>query len=342
MIKSISSQKLHDDLTRRITGGDLQPGMAIPSENELSEQYSISRPTVRRILEKLCTRNLLEKRAGKGTFVRSLPTKEDAMTEKQFIIGTDHLDSAVFYYSQIFKGIFSSPFGKNASLNFQQGKDLEKGIATAPVNALLLSHDILPDAAYEKLLSQKIQILHLNRVCALPGVSSITVDHTAEAEKAVEYFLRYGHREIAMVGGRQSPYSSQLRMRGWENAYRKMGVPVPEHLRLSYDEIQIPGRAEEFIRGNRFSAVFCVNYATYQMFIQEFVRCTGKKSTDIDVFVFDDLSLALPEQAHLCNYIKMPLFKMGEMSIEYLRKKAFDPDCPVMKTVLPCSLIINR
>ncbi len=342
MIKNVASQKLHDDLTRRITGGELQPGMAIPSENELSEQYAISRPTVRRILEKLCNRNLLEKRAGKGTFVRSLPTKEDAMTEKQFIIGTDTLDSSAFYYSQIYKGIFTSSYGKNVSLTLQTNSDLEKGILSNSVNALLLVRDLLPDDEYEKLLAQKIQLLHVNRICHFPGVAWVSIDHTAEAEKAVEYFLRYGHKDVALIGGQRVHSSSLLRMRGWENAYRKMNLPIPEHLRLYHDEIRVPDKMESFIRGNHFSAVFCTNYAMYQIFMQEFVRCTGKKSSDIDVFVFDDVSLALPDQAHSCNYVKMPLLEMGEMSIEYLRKKTFDPDYPVMKHILPCSLIINR
>lgn len=343
MIKSSNSQKLYDDLNSQISESVLLPGMAIPSENELAEQYSISRPTVRKILEKLCVRNLLEKRAGKGTFVRQAPTGGDSLTEKQLIIGTDCLDSVAFYYSQIFKGIFSSPYGKNVSLNFQPDSDLEKGIISNPVDALLLTRDILSDEAYEKLLSQKIQILHINRISSRPDVAGITVDHTVEAEKAVEYFLRYGHKEIALVGCQYAPSSSSfLRTRGWENAYRKMGLAVPEHLRLDYENMRAPGRIESFIRKNGFSAVFCVNYATYQIYMQEFVRCTGKKSSDVDVFVFDDLSLALPEQASFCNYTKMPLFKMGEMSIEYLRKKAFDPDYPVLKCILPCSMIINR
>jgi len=47
-----------------------EPGGAIPSENELSSNYGVSRMTVRNVITKLVQEDLLERIPGKGTYVR--------------------------------------------------------------------------------------------------------------------------------------------------------------------------------------------------------------------------------------------------------------------------------
>ena len=57
----------------------------IPSEPELSELYSVSRITVRRAVDELCTEGYLIKKQGKGTYVghpklqRKIERADDAM-----------------------------------------------------------------------------------------------------------------------------------------------------------------------------------------------------------------------------------------------------------------------
>lgn len=57
-------------LKEMIEGRDFSPGDQIPSERELSEQMGVSRMTVRRAVENLIDRGLLERRSTSGTFVR--------------------------------------------------------------------------------------------------------------------------------------------------------------------------------------------------------------------------------------------------------------------------------
>lgn len=49
---------------------DLGPGAMLPGERELAGRYGVARATVRRALEDLTTRRVLERRHGAGTFVR--------------------------------------------------------------------------------------------------------------------------------------------------------------------------------------------------------------------------------------------------------------------------------
>lgn len=61
--------QLEEILRIAIANGEWQPSQAIPSENELSKEYGISRMTVRSVVSTLVKEGLLYRVQGKGTFV---------------------------------------------------------------------------------------------------------------------------------------------------------------------------------------------------------------------------------------------------------------------------------
>lgn len=56
-------------LAGEITNGTFPPGSQLPNEDELIEQYGVSRTTIRQTIQNLIRRQLVEIRRGKGTFV---------------------------------------------------------------------------------------------------------------------------------------------------------------------------------------------------------------------------------------------------------------------------------
>src|SRR6201985_3331265 len=56
-------------LIARITDGSLSPGSRLPSEDDLVQEYAVSRTTIRAAMQSLVQRGLVEIRRGKGTFV---------------------------------------------------------------------------------------------------------------------------------------------------------------------------------------------------------------------------------------------------------------------------------
>jgi GntR family transcriptional regulator len=63
-------QQLRDAVTSQITAGVWKPGDAIPAEQALAETYGLALGTVRKAIDTLVADGLLERRQGKGTFVR--------------------------------------------------------------------------------------------------------------------------------------------------------------------------------------------------------------------------------------------------------------------------------
>ena len=62
-------RQIADQLRRMIETGGLKAGMQVPTEDQLMEEFSASRNTVRSALKELATRGLVDTRHGRGTFV---------------------------------------------------------------------------------------------------------------------------------------------------------------------------------------------------------------------------------------------------------------------------------
>lgn len=61
--------QLKELLAERIARGEWQPGDMLPTEEQLQEQYEISRTTVRQALKELEVEGLISRQRGRGTFV---------------------------------------------------------------------------------------------------------------------------------------------------------------------------------------------------------------------------------------------------------------------------------
>jgi len=77
--------QLKEEIKRMILSGRLRDGDLLPSEREFKARYKISTTTIRYALSDLVHENLLERKAGKGTFVRL----SDHRHLRQGILGFD-------------------------------------------------------------------------------------------------------------------------------------------------------------------------------------------------------------------------------------------------------------
>lgn len=68
--KSIAEQ-VEEHLRGRIREGTYTPGSRIPSESELSNEFGVSRATVRTVLAKLAVNGLILRKQGDGTYVNA-------------------------------------------------------------------------------------------------------------------------------------------------------------------------------------------------------------------------------------------------------------------------------
>jgi GntR family transcriptional regulator len=69
----LAYMRVADDITARITSGELKAGARLRSERDLAEYYGVAYATVRRAMVVLRERGLIETIHGRGTYVASKP-----------------------------------------------------------------------------------------------------------------------------------------------------------------------------------------------------------------------------------------------------------------------------
>ncbi|MGD1816132.1 MAG: GntR family transcriptional regulator [Pleomorphochaeta sp.] len=69
--------QLYEELLNEIVSGNWPVDHILPSEKELTEQYLVSRITVRQALEQLRNEGYIVRKPGKGTFVRPRPIEQE-------------------------------------------------------------------------------------------------------------------------------------------------------------------------------------------------------------------------------------------------------------------------
>ena len=77
MERSPKYKQIYTRLRNAMANREYSPGDKLPSENELVEQFSASRPTVSRALAQLESEGLVERKVGSGTFVLAERSVED-------------------------------------------------------------------------------------------------------------------------------------------------------------------------------------------------------------------------------------------------------------------------
>ena len=80
MPESTLYARIEESIATEIAQGEYRPGDQLPSEDELLQRFQVSRITVRRAIQNLVSRGLLEIRRGLGTFVLS-PRIEAELTK---------------------------------------------------------------------------------------------------------------------------------------------------------------------------------------------------------------------------------------------------------------------
>ena len=76
--------QLKEILLEKIEIEELKEGDMIPSENELQQIYDVSRATVRNAIQLLVNEGFMEKKKGKGTFVKRRKIEEQLPVLKSF------------------------------------------------------------------------------------------------------------------------------------------------------------------------------------------------------------------------------------------------------------------
>ena len=105
----------------KIESEELKEGDMIPSENELQQIYGVSRATVRKAIELLVYEGLMDKKKGKGTFVKRRKIEEQLPVLKSF---SEEMSDRDAYKKVISVAYKKAPSGISTRLKLPPGESV--------------------------------------------------------------------------------------------------------------------------------------------------------------------------------------------------------------------------
>ena len=242
-----------DYVCSKISGGELKKGDRVPSENELSELFGVSRITGKRALDTLAERGIIVRKQGKGSFVDcdSLPGPSDetplshtversAPEPKAQMLGLILPDFSDSFGMSLIAGFEKtcSQLGCHFVLKRSYGsRELETQAIESMIELGVGGIGIMPlhgefyNTAILQLILDGFPVVILDR--HYPGINSFFVgtDNISSAKTAVSHLIGEGHRNIAFISPPVQDNSAlRGRIQGMQQAFEQAGLTPDESL----------------------------------------------------------------------------------------------------------------
>ncbi|TXK70272.1 GntR family transcriptional regulator [Paenibacillus sp. N3.4] len=324
--------QLKQEILSWLHAGKLKPNDQMPSENEIAEQFQMSRQTVRQTFGELEQEGWLYRIQGKGTFV-STPQTQIARDVQTIGILTTYISDYIFPH--IVRGAEAALRAKGYRLllsSTDNDKEKEKEslnmMLSQPLSGLIIeptkSAEGNPNLSYYLSLDyHNIPYLMINERYPEMNCPSLTVDDEEGGFKAAEHLIALGHRRIAGFF-KTDDLQGVNRLKGFIRAHRHYQIPLLPELVIHYtteekkykpfdSTIKMLGFGEE----ERPTAFVCYN-DELAIHLLEAVRTTGLQvPQDISIVGFDDSSLATATEVKLTT-LSHPKMELGTDAAEIL------------------------
>ena len=309
-------KKLRDDLRSQIESGGLLPGEMLPSENELAQQYGISRGSTRLGLSELEAEKLIERKTGKGTVVRHPAA---ITSSKPKIIGIDvagHPGVGDFgYYHEFVHGVSEACTEFNCRIQFVGNDDL-KGAEVADLDALVIMRYEPHLKETIAAIAEGIPVVVVNRFIQEGKVGHVRLDDVMEAFRATEHLIKLGHGRIAFVGGLNP--DGALRQKGYAAALRTYGLPTAPELVIARnpgDDIFAAVRG--MMTQEAPTAVFSASGAYHMTFVDPIMRELHLRiPEEVSLVCFDDIESNCFHYGPALTCVRQPLEEMGRAAVK--------------------------
>lgn len=226
--------QIKTNIRDKILSGRLKPDEKLASENNLAEEYGVSRMTARQALIELITEGALYRIPGKGTFASDPPTTKEnlkGLATNLMMLIVPNLRHSFFY--QIIHGIERTATGNSYEILLRSinedpleergclQKVLEGGVKGLILIAGKYSHTNLN--LLQK-IKQRIPIVIVD--VAVSGLESdlVVSDDRGGAFLITSHLVELNHKKILHLAGPEGDSSAEERLIGYREALKKYQI----------------------------------------------------------------------------------------------------------------------
>lgn len=225
--------------------------------------------------------------------------------------------------------------------------DSIEDLASRQVDAIIVgTASIIPASEIDELCallkSLKIPIILLDYQKALPGFSTVSLDHYTGAFMATEHLIKLGHREIACISGPTNSSSSAARLRGFYDALTSNKIPADKDLVYTGDYLTESGyQAAKEILKKPYTAVFACNdmmaFGAYRCFKDNNISVPH----DISLVGFDNTIFSTLLDVPLTT-ISQPAYDIGKEATKQVVCAIETHDVSIKKTLFEPQIIVRE
>jgi len=349
-------QQIFDALSRDILAGRYAPGQKFPSETALVGRFHVSRITVGRAVTDLQKRGLVERFAGSGTYVQSLPEG----SRKGLLFGLIIPDlGTTEIFEPICQGIANAPdaaghallwphaTGPGANREQQALQLCEQCIARQVSGVFFAPLEMTPRAAeinrqvVAALKKAGIPTVYLDRrpdemaareIVTRERCDLVSIDNHRAGYLATGHLLKCGARHIAFLAYRGQASSVAGRIAGYRQALHHPGEVIYV---AAGERNELPAGAA------RFDALVCSNDHIAGHVMQVLLAKKIRVPEEVRIVGIDDVMYAslLPVQL---TTIHQPCGEIGNTALRVMLERIARPKMPARDVLLDCELVIRQ
>ncbi|RED65007.1 GntR family transcriptional regulator [Cohnella lupini] len=349
--------QLKEEILSWIAGGRFRPGDKLPSENELAEQFSLSRQTVRQSIGELVQEGWLSREQGKGTFVskQSAERRNSTVNRTVGVITTSISD---YIFPSIVRGIESALKDKGYRLllsSTDHRKDRERECLEMMLSHAVCGLIVEPTKSaegnpnfdnYLAIEDHGIPMLMINESYSDLESPSLRVDDDAGGMMAAKHLLELGHRTIAGFF-KTDDLQGVRRMKGFIRACREHHIPAESSSIVRYSTEDKAERPQAMLREMLLSdhpptAIVCYNDQLAVSLLDTIRELGLRIPEDLSMIGYDDSFLATATETKLTT-IEHPKSALGEQAANLLIAQLERGMAPSDKeTLYPPKLIVRQ
>lgn len=334
--------QLHNQLRQLIHSGRWPNASRIPSENELTSHLNISRSTVRLALQLSEIECLIERKAGRGTFVTYTPTKAHNSRLIAFITGGIDAENHLL----MLNGAEQEARARGYQIVFSNAKNQEEelyileNVGQNNIAGVILWANAQSTQSRQSNIDKykkiPIPIVLMDRKISGFDCDFVTSNNYDGARALMRHFINFGHRHIVFLSHDMVEVSPVMeRYRAYCEALEQAGLPTSEPwiigkhgieisakyaLRSSIDKnsIEIQQIKDYLLKTQpRPTAFFALNDWIAVFAIQAMKQLGLNVPNDVSIAGFDDIELAAHLDPPLTTVAQDP-FAMGKTAAQLL------------------------
>lgn len=254
------------------------------------------------------------------------------------------------FYVDVIHGVEETAYASNYAVligNYDQNESKEKIylniMLSESIDGLIVAPAHEKDNEVIELVNSGLPIVCVDRGLKDTDVDVILVDNRKGAFDAVEYLIKKGYKRIAYIGGLLQIPTTILRKEGYEDAFRKYGLPIEQELirfgnskfdsgkKITEELLKLPNPPEALFTGNNLITLGALETIhSMKLRIPE----------DIAIIGFDDMLWAISLNPPL-SAVRQPGYDIGKQAANLLFQKIKEPDKIPAKTMFNAEIIIR-